>query len=371
MEFHIARRRPIPTPGFNVYWSFAAERQQMYRRRLEGHIGPLTSDIVLANNRFTNAYRAADRVSQYLITKVIYDSNRSWIDTFTRILVFKIFNRVDTWEHLLSAVGEVSADQLLSGRLDDALEDRAARMPLYSAAYIMPPPRNRTGPKFRRHLGLLRDMLIGGAHERIAEADNMADAYRALIAYESIGPFLSYQFLTDLNYSAHLDFTETEFVVPGPGALRGMRKCIAEPGDFSPPDVIRWTMDAQASAFRERELAWMDLWGRELQLIDIQNLFCEVDKYTREAHPELSCHAPGKRIKQRYRAVLTPLTAWFPPKWGLNDSIPVEFAGGVNQRGNDQLELFQSPSEPVADSTPSRRRVASPVSPRLAPLSSR
>jgi hypothetical protein len=199
----------------------------------------------------------------------------------------------------------------------------------------------------------------------------MADAYRALIAYESIGPFLSYQFLTDLNYSAHLDFTETEFVVPGPGALRGMRKCIAEPGDFSPPDVIRWTMDAQASAFRERELAWMDLWGRELQLIDIQNLFCEVDKYTREAHPELSCHAPGKRIKQRYRAVLTPLTAWFPPKWGLNDSIPVEFAGGVNQRGNDQLELFQSPSEPVADSTPSRRRVASPVSPRLAPLSSR
>lgn len=28
----------------------------------------------------------------------------------------------------------------------------------------------------------------------------------------------------------------------------------------------------------ERDLEWHDLWGRSLQLIDAQNLFCEVDR---------------------------------------------------------------------------------------------
>jgi hypothetical protein len=340
MDFHNSLRPPTPTAGYDVYWSFASERQRVYRRRLEGHDGPFTADPVLANNRFTNAYRASDRVSQYLITKVIYDTERSWIDTFARILVFKIFNRVDTWEHLEQAVGEVSAESLLGGQLDEALDKRATRVPIYSAAYIMPPPRNKSGPKFRRHLGLVRDMLLRGAHDRIAEAGSMADAYKVLIAYDSIGPFLSYQFLTDLNYSSHLEFAETEFVAPGPGALRGLRKCFADPGELSPEDLIRWVMDAQANAFDERQLDWMDLWGRDLQLIDIQNLFCEVDKYTREAHPELSRYAPGQRIKQRYQAVRTPLTAWFPPKWELNESIPGRLAERIGAPGDIQPALF-------------------------------
>ena len=59
---------PNVTEGFACYWSFAAERQRMYYRRLAGCSGPLTEDPVLAGNRFTNAYRASDRVSQYLIS---------------------------------------------------------------------------------------------------------------------------------------------------------------------------------------------------------------------------------------------------------------------------------------------------------------
>ena len=60
------RRPPHPGPGFDVYWAFAAERQKIYRRRLDGRTGAeLTSDPVLSTHRFTNAYRASDRVSQY------------------------------------------------------------------------------------------------------------------------------------------------------------------------------------------------------------------------------------------------------------------------------------------------------------------
>ena len=56
----------------------------------------------------------------------------------------------------------------------------------------------------------------------------------------------------------------------------------------------------------------------------MQNLFCELDKYTRVALPQLARRAPGKRIKQRYRLTPEPMTAWFPPKWGLNDSVTTQ-----------------------------------------------
>lgn len=329
MLAHTPRRAPRTGPGYEVYWSFAAERQRVYRRRLDGERGALTTDPVIAAHRFTNAYRASDRVSQYLIQHVLYDSDRAWTDTFVRVLVFKIFNRIDTWVHLESTIGEVNAESLRRGTIDEALAGRASNSPVYSAAYIMPPPRSTTGAKFRRHLDLLRSMLRDGADQRVQHARTMRDAFAVLAAYESIGPFLAFQFLTDLNYSEHLHFSETEFIVAGPGALRGLRKCIADPGDLGTADVIRWVMDQQGEAFGDRGLQWLDLWGRPLQLIDIQNLFCEVDKYTRAAHPELSALAPGVRIKQRYSPTREAMTAWFPPKWGINDAIPSKYREGL------------------------------------------
>ena len=94
----------------------------MYRHRLDGLTGSaLTTDPVLTAHRFTNAYRASDRVSQYFISNVIYDQPRDWTDTFVRVLVFKVFNRIDTWEHLQASVDEVEVATLLDERLDEAL----------------------------------------------------------------------------------------------------------------------------------------------------------------------------------------------------------------------------------------------------------
>src|SRR4051812_44983673 len=60
-----------PSVVYDTYWKFAAERQEVFFRRLAGGRGPWTSDPVLNEFKFTNAYRASDRVSQYLIRHVI------------------------------------------------------------------------------------------------------------------------------------------------------------------------------------------------------------------------------------------------------------------------------------------------------------
>ena len=49
---------------YESYWRFAAERQAIFFRRARGEARPWTRNAVLAIYKFTNAYRASDRVSQ-------------------------------------------------------------------------------------------------------------------------------------------------------------------------------------------------------------------------------------------------------------------------------------------------------------------
>jgi len=98
--------RPLkPTIVFSTYWRFAVERQEVYLRRVRGEKLPWSRDPILRAHKFTNAYRAADRASQYLIRHVIGADQWSATDTFFRALLFKLFNRIETWELLVKAPG--------------------------------------------------------------------------------------------------------------------------------------------------------------------------------------------------------------------------------------------------------------------------
>jgi hypothetical protein len=71
-EFRAGDRVLRVSECFDTYWRFAAERQRIFRRRADGAQPPWTADPILARHKFTSVYRAADRVSQYLIREVIY-----------------------------------------------------------------------------------------------------------------------------------------------------------------------------------------------------------------------------------------------------------------------------------------------------------
>lgn len=314
----MGKKQLATTAGFDLFWEYAAKRQQIYWRQLAGQIDNLTDDPILANYRFTNNYRAADRVSQYLINRVQDDQRWNWPETFARTLLFKLFNRIDTWESLTNSLGEIRLADLMSERVDSVLGKLAAVRPIYNPAYIMPPPQIFAGQKFKRHLDLLRLMVNDGAGQKVKAAPSMRAAFGILSSYPSIGDFLAYQFIIDLNYSSRLDFSEDEFVIAGPGARRGLRKCFDYGSKADEPHLIRWLARQQDAEFAKRQLPWRNLWGRPLQLIDIQNICCELDKYTRLSTPRAGVPVTGKRPKQRYRpAQNAQYLAQFPNKWGL------------------------------------------------------
>lgn len=313
-----------PTAALDTYWRFAAARQEVFFNRFERRSPPWSDDPILIEHKFTNAYRASDRVSQFLIKEVIYQGDQDPNEVFFRTLLFKFFNKIETWQHLNKFLGEPSLKRFSLGEYDAVLEKAiSSGQRIYSAAYIM--PTGGRGTEFRRkhllHLSLLERMLKEGVPAKIQKAGSMQRAFQILKSYPTIGDFLAYQYATDLNYSNIVSFTEMEFVVPGPGALDGISKCFSDRAGHSETKIIQMMAKRQDEEFERLGLKFRDLWGRPLQLIDCQNLFCELSKYSRVAHPDIQGVSGRTRIKQKFKPITTPITYWYPPKWNLNQKI--------------------------------------------------
>lgn len=310
--------------AFDTYWKFCSERQSVYMKRVNGLNAPWTNDKIISEFKFTNVYRASDRVSQYLIRNVIYKGNQSPEEVIFRILLFKIFNKIETWEYLKNSVGEIEYKQFNLAKYTKALTTLYnSDQTVYSAAYIMPSGGkfNKFGHKHEMHLNLLMHMMKDKLPSKIENSKSMQEAYQILLSYPTIGNFLGYQFITDINYSEITNFSEKEFVVPGPGALDGISKCFTSIGNYSNEDVIAYMCDTAEENMKRLGLKFESLWGRELQLIDCQNIFCEVSKYTRVSHPEIQGLSGRTKIKQKFKQNETPFKPWFPPKWGINNKI--------------------------------------------------
>lgn len=338
---------PLPRPGiYELYWTFAARRQEAFERRLAGHAWPWTEDPILQTYKFCNVYRAADRVSQYLIAKVAYAEDAGdFADRAFQIVAFRTFSNIATWETVRSILGGAPRIRdLASGAFGKAIEIAKARNGgLYTGAFIL--CANKAygfDAKHRNHEALFKQMFLSERLDRtIAGANSLEQVVRALQEYPLMGPFMAYQIAIDLNYSELINFSENDYTQAGPGALRGLKKAFITTGDYSPSDAILWMTEHQEREFEKLGLRFKGLFGRPLHAIDCQGLFCELDKYCREAAPHLT--SERSRIKARFVGTSEPLRLFFPPKWKLHVDPEIILPGYEKKQTTEgQYNLFKS-----------------------------
>jgi hypothetical protein len=322
--WRVGARTVRTTALFDVYWRFAAERQEVLFRRLIDALPPWTADPVLQRHRFTNAYRASDRASQYLISKVIYRGDQDPAETVFRILVFRLFNRVETWQLLERELSLLAWESYEFAWFDAVLSAALATGErVYSQAYVLPPPPFGMGRKHQNHLKLVEHMMAERLPERVAEAPNLRAVYDILRSFPAVGPFLAYQLAIDLNYSTVVNHGEDEFVVAAPGTRTGIALCFRDTGGLTEEELIRWTTESAPQQFERLELTFRELWSRPLQLVDCQNLFSQTEKYLRAGR------------KPRGRQVFTPtqgrIIHRYPPKWGLPAEVTASLPGAAEQ----------------------------------------
>jgi len=317
-----------PTPRSNIYpfyWIFASRRQAVFEKRVSGTPSPWSDDPILRRFKFCNVFRAADRVSQYMIREVACSIEKiSPADRIFQIVAFRTFSQPQTWEALKYRLGRTpTLEDLASGDFELTLDKiKLDHGGLYTGAFILCATKAfGYDEKHRNHVALFKHMFFERAlAERVLGATSLEQIVRLLESFPLTGPFMSYQIAIDLNYSNLVDFDEDDYTQAGPGALRGLKKAFVDLGDYTPSDAIKWMVDCQEAEFARYSLPFSGLWGRRLHAIDCQGLFCELDKYCREAAPELL--SARSRIKARFTPSPEPLPLFFPPKWRLNDSLP-------------------------------------------------
>jgi len=310
---------------FDTYWRFAAMRQEVFFKKINNLPLPWTTDPIINTYKFCNAYRASDRVSQYLIKNVIYDENRSKNEeeVLFRIFLFKIFNKIETWKYLENKIGDyISLSNFDLDRYSNILQDAMSLgYVIYTSAYMSCASKEfGYDRKHQNHLALIDKMIFKDrVVNSLVSARTFEKAFHIIQDYPLLGKFMAYQLATDINYSEIINFEENSFTVAGPGAERGIRKCFLDTNDKPYNDIIRWMTENQEKEFQRLGLNFQSLWGRPLQAIDCQNLFCETDKYCRAAFPDLKSNR--KKIKSKFTPTPQPIDYFYPPKWGINDKV--------------------------------------------------
>ncbi|RUT01012.1 hypothetical protein DSM106972_070180 [Dulcicalothrix desertica PCC 7102] len=330
---------------FDTYWKFAAMRQEVFFNKINNPLPPWTNNRILNTYKFCNAYRASDRVSQYLIKNVIYDPNRSnnEEEVIFRILLFKIFNKIETWKYLEEKVGDYIVlsnfnFNTYSSILEEAMNSGHA---IYTSAYMSCASKEfGYDKKHQNHLKLIEKMVFEDKLiNRIVKAKNLEEVFNIIQEYPLLGKFMAYQLAIDINYSEIINFDENSFTIAGPGAERGINKCFINTGGKNYSDIILWMTENQDKEFQRLGLNFQSLWGRPLQAIDCQNLFCETDKYCREAFPELKSNR--KKIKSKFTSNFQAIDYFYPPKWHINHKVQQTLAKRLQNLDNYKLEIIE------------------------------
>jgi len=254
-----------------------------------------------------------DRVSQYIVSEVIEKGSQEPIEVVFRIVLFNMFTKIETYELLEGQLGPLTwatyNRQAYKNVLDEAKDDG---IKLYTGAFQKPLP--KLGHKgYVNHLELL-ELLMQDLPGQLSGAEYLVDVFEYVVSFPGMSNFISgvselimhnhagmgdfsaYQLLLNLTYSNVINFSESDFVVAGPGALSGLSKLFGDsmaraiqavPG--IQVDVMRWLQVTQNEHFKRLGLYFSGLGPDRLpmQLCDIEHTLCEVDKYARVAHPNI------------------------------------------------------------------------------------
>ena len=251
---------------------------------------------VFAVAKFTNIFRFLDRVSQGAVA-ISNATNIEPADHAAAIYLFRLFNNLDTWERFPY---KYNATQHLADIQPWIDSETANGRSVYGRAYLL-----SSAFPYRIYIEILQDLIESGVYATLLDSESLAEKYDALQAYKGFGEFLAYQFALDFSYYKVNVEDYDSFVIPGVGAVRGASRIF----DGLSKRKLGFVMSAIAHEWK----ADFKFFGWNIKGNDIQNIFCEFDKYARIELPDLPSTKGQKRVNTRqYKVTKVPYDIYFP-----------------------------------------------------------
>lgn len=283
--------------GANVkqFAAFMVARQQVLLRRKAGLPAPWTDDPVLRDNRFCNVFREDDRVTIWIrehIREPFADHPNLWF----MLAIARIINWPPTLDYLIKVPGAwpVDDDNFDPQSIEDVLTGLAAdKQKVYTGAYMI---RSEPGSKHRYIAHTVLGRLWGDREKlrpEIEAQDTLQGAWSLLQPdrYVGWGPFMVYEWVTDLRHTRYLRSAQDiySWANAGPGAIRGLNRLHKRMLGAATPAaqccIEMQTLLSRANycwggEFSKTFLTYLDDRPR-FEMRDIEHSLCEFDKYLR------------------------------------------------------------------------------------------
>ena len=255
--------------------------------------GKTVQDDVVRTRKFTNVFRVLDRGSQYLLSLMSFHVDR--IDQLALSYLYRQVNRPDTMDAIIEqnwgdipGWDEVCNPKWIMDVVWPVIDTRPGEF--LNGAYIILIMTND-----KRNLKDKMADIFQGARQYlldVAEEDVLATRVKLLQKTPGLGPFLSMQIATDLGYCPGEPDQENDFILPGPGARKGVGYLLNEDGK---PASLKQTRRV-IELFPAHEMPFLPKsGGRYASLMDVQNVFCEFSKYVRYKESPVQAREPYQR----------------------------------------------------------------------------
>jgi len=286
---------------FQMYLRFVEERHNIWRLRQLGEPPLWTGDPILASKKFTNVFRVLDPGSQFVFDLEHEDP----ATTLMRLFLYRHTGRTEAWRYLLTEFGEYPTVDTL----DDVLESwkayrgefslsvrgeennpragragaikRVSAKPIFTGAYLVFPQSQVPGTDKLESIIRLTQRLFGPEKlaEEFLQATDQKGRFAALRRHKGVADFMSMQILTDWGYTRFGTNEENDFIVPGPGARRGIQAITKAPNQVG---FMRFAREELLAGDRCPTINLDDRGTvRYPSIMDVQNTFCEFSKYVR------------------------------------------------------------------------------------------
>lgn len=258
------------------FYHWILEREKCRVGRESGWPKPWSLDPILQNYRFCNVRREDDVVTKWIHENWLhkYDGAVPNYRMVAAMCAARLFNRVTTLERIGFPLLEIYS-WVESAR--EQLKLMRESEPIWTGAYLV-----STNGHAMDKVDYILDKVLKPiiVHQIMPyRGETLQSFHKRLMAFDGMGSFMAGQVIADLKFSSLFDPQNTAdwwtWAPIGPGSKRGLNRYFGRPLEKSISDknVLEELNLVQCSVAKRLGLA--------LAVHNIQNCFCEYDKWMR------------------------------------------------------------------------------------------
>jgi len=262
-----------------LYWIEERERIRHKKEELKQE-PPWSEDPILKEFKFCQVFREDDRTTRWFRTH-IRDPLKNSPDVAMATIIFRFFNLIETGRTLLDNNLHLEWDR------EKAIQEVSKQPKWVTGAYIVKTPNRMnkvTGvAECVSHIWYHREELV----KQLEQMTTLQEAWQFLLQYPYIGPFVSYEIVTDLRHTYLLNnATDIKtWANAGPGAMRGLNRLTGRPLEFCRRSHD-WNAEMQELYWICNEALNLEYSDRPFEMREIEGGLCEFDKYSRISNKE-------------------------------------------------------------------------------------